>query len=127
LIDALARDMRYAARTLSKNPGFSLVSVLTLALALGATASIFTVVYRVLLNPLPYEHSDRLIDVSCAMPSRNIPSIGLTSRHYYNTLIAPSPFESRHSSNAEQTLTVMIRRSESASLSPHPHSHQCCA
>ncbi len=59
LIDALARDMRYAGANAQQESGFSLVSVLTLALALGATASIFTVVYRVLLNPLPYEHSDR--------------------------------------------------------------------
>jgi putative ABC transport system permease protein len=86
LIDALVRDIRYAGRALRKNPGFTLVAVLTLGLAVGANASIFAVVYRVLLNPLPYGNSDRLIDLGSAMPSRNIPSINLTTRLYYQYL-----------------------------------------
>ena len=53
--------MRHAARRLVRSPAFTLATVLTLALAIGANASIFAVVHRVLFNPLPYGDSDRLI------------------------------------------------------------------
>ncbi|MDH4044811.1 MAG: ABC transporter permease, partial [Gemmatimonadota bacterium] len=59
----LLLDVRYALRTLRANPGFTVVTVLTLALGLGATTAIYTVVDRVLLRPLPYAQADRLVRV----------------------------------------------------------------
>jgi putative ABC transport system permease protein len=56
-------DLRYAARTLAKNFGATAVAVFTLALAIGATTAIFSVVYGVLLRPLPYPHPDRLMAI----------------------------------------------------------------
>ena len=53
---------------------FALTSILTLALAIGANASIFAVVQRVVLNPLPYPDSDRVIRLDHAVPRMNIPS-----------------------------------------------------
>jgi predicted permease len=57
-------DFRYAARVLGKNPGTTAVMVFTLALAIGATTAIFSVVYGVLLRPLPYSGADRIMAVS---------------------------------------------------------------
>ena len=57
------QDLRYAARALGKNPGVPAIVVFTLALAIGATTAIFSVVYGVLLRPLPYPDSNRIMAV----------------------------------------------------------------
>src|SRR2546428_12904342 len=56
-------DARYAVRLLITRPGFSAVAILTLALGIGATTAIFTVVNAVLLSPLPFRDADRLAEV----------------------------------------------------------------
>ncbi|HEX7185448.1 MAG TPA: ABC transporter permease [Thermoanaerobaculia bacterium] len=62
-LEALGQDIRFAVRQLWKSPGFTLVVVLTLALAMGATTSIFSVVHGILLRPLPFNEPDRLVRV----------------------------------------------------------------
>jgi putative ABC transport system permease protein len=81
----LARECRLAARRLAHSPAFTGAAVLTLALAIGANAAIFTLVHRVVLNPLPYGDSDRLVALDIGMPSRNIPRgiNSLTTQLYY--------------------------------------------
>ena len=63
-IEAIGQDLRYAVRGLRKSPGFTLVSVLTLAIGIGGTTAVFSVINGILLRPLPYPDQDRLVAVS---------------------------------------------------------------
>jgi hypothetical protein len=65
-IEALGQDLRYAARGLCKSPVFTLVAVLTLAIGIGGTTTIFSAIDVLLLRPLPYPEQDRLVALSFA-------------------------------------------------------------
>ena len=60
LVEDLWRDLRYAARTLGRTPGFAVLAVVVMALGIGANVALFTVVRSVLLKPLPFRDADRL-------------------------------------------------------------------
>jgi putative ABC transport system permease protein len=63
-MDKLLQDLRYALRSLFRQPSFAVTAILTLALGIGATTAIFSVVNAVLLRPLPFERSDRIVAVT---------------------------------------------------------------
>jgi putative ABC transport system permease protein len=67
-LEVVLQDVRFALRLLRKNPGFATVTILTLALGMGATTAIFSVVNGVLLRPLPYQNSERLVRIEETHP-----------------------------------------------------------
>jgi len=72
MLEELGRDLRYGARMMLKNPGFTLVAVITLALGIGMNTAIFSVVYSVLLRPLPYHAPEKLMAMHSTFPQKNI-------------------------------------------------------
>ncbi len=68
-IERLWQDVRYTLRQLSRNPAFAWTAVITLGLGIGATTSIFSAVYALLIRPLPYPQSDQLTYISVDFPT----------------------------------------------------------
>jgi putative ABC transport system permease protein len=62
-MQSLLSDLRYATRELRKRPGFTLTAVLSLALGIGATSAVFSVIYAVLIDPFPYPGSERIVEL----------------------------------------------------------------
>ena len=71
-MSTLWQDIRYSARMLVKRPGFTLVAIITLALGIGASTAIFSVVHAVLIRPLPYRNSDRVVWLSNRNPALGV-------------------------------------------------------
>jgi putative ABC transport system permease protein len=72
-VEALGQDLRYGVRMLRRAPAFTSISILTLGLGIGACTAIFSIVYTVLLRPLPYQNPERLVLVWTELRARNVP------------------------------------------------------
>src|SRR5687768_16212450 len=83
-LDALVKDVRYAFRSLRRAPRFTAAALLTLALGLGATTVIFSLVDHIVLRPLPYRDVDRLVVVREVIEEMRgtYPSLGANASHY---------------------------------------------
>ena len=83
MLERWIRDFTHAARSLGRAPGFTLVVVVTLALAIGANVAIFSVVNAVLLEPLPFPHADRLVHIGGTAPGTDQPAeLGVADELY---------------------------------------------
>jgi len=94
-MDTLLSNIKYALRSLRNNPGFSVVAVLTLALGIGANAAIFTVAKKVILDPLPFPDSERLMTIQESNVEAGLPRFST----------APPNFKDFHDGN--QTFETM--------------------
>ena len=86
-------DIRYAIRALRKQPLFTLVAVLTLALGIGANTAIFSLLYQVLLRPLPYPDADRLVFVWNTYPLMGLPQASVSIPDYIDRKTQASAIE----------------------------------
>src|SRR5512135_1164869 len=93
-MDALLQDIRYAARTLLKSPGFTVSAVLTLALGIGANTAIFSVVEGVLLRSLPYRAPERLVMLWENHPQDGAPRSPFSPANYTDLRAQTESFES---------------------------------
>ena len=90
------QDIRYAIRSLRKQPVFSLVAVITLTLGIGANTAIFSLLYQILLRPLPYPDAERLVFIWNTYPGINLAQASVSIPDYIDRktqapAIRPSP------------------------------------
>jgi predicted permease len=90
---SLLKDIQYAARRLAKNPGFTAVAVLSLALGIGANTAIFSVTNALLLKPLSFKNSDRLVIIWQRSPGLNIAQDWLSPGQYLDIKLDNQVFE----------------------------------
>jgi putative ABC transport system permease protein len=83
MLDQLLNDVRFGARTLLKSRGFALLAILTLGLGIGANTAIFSVIYGVLLKPLPYADSNRLVLIRQSAPRLGRDDVGVSIKEFF--------------------------------------------
>ncbi len=83
IVSGIFQEVRYTLRRLRATPGFTVVSVATLALGLGATSAIFSVINGVLLKPLPYVHPEQLVALWMTAPGVKIPNLNMAPSVYF--------------------------------------------
>ncbi len=113
-ISARASEVRYAARRLRHNPGFTVVCVLTLAIAIGANSVIFSVLNGILLKPLPYRQADELIELHHTAPGVHFPDVVASPFLYFTYREQGRSFQSIGLVNSELRSLTGVSRPEEA-------------
>src|SRR3954464_14502753 len=125
------KDIQYALRSLRQPPIFTLVAVLTLALGIGANTAIFSLLYQVLLRPLPYPAADRLIFVWNTYPGINLPQASVSIPDYIDrrtqapalqdaALFTMRTVNSNEGGNPEQLRAIAVTPSFFSTLERYP-------
>src|ERR1700683_1221695 len=94
-VEGFARDIRYGLRQLRRNRSFTAVAALTLALGIGGTTALFSVVDGILIQPLPYSHPARLVEVGLDLPGINQFNWPLSPAEYFTFREQSRTFEPR--------------------------------
>ena len=89
----LLQDTRYGLRMLRKNPGFTTIAVLTLALGIGANTAIFSVLHGIMLKPLPYSNPDQIVSIWQATPASGFLRLGMSEPQYLELRNASQSFD----------------------------------
>ena len=89
----ILQDLRYAARTLLRNPAFALVAIGSLALGIGANSAVFSVVNALLLRPLPYQEAERLVILWNRSPGLNVAQDWFSPGQYLDVKLENQVFE----------------------------------
>lgn len=112
-MSALFQDVRYALRQMRHSPGFAITAILTLAVGIGATTAIFTLVYDVMLKPLPFAHADRLVVMQERVAEfRDIyPELPMNANHFELW---------QRNSRTIQSMAVMEQDSMPLGMGDHP-------
>ena len=92
-MESLVSDFRYAVRSIIKRPGFAAIAVITLALGVGANSAIFSTVYALLINPLPFPDQDRIVAIWDKNPSRGVERNEVTVANYLDWRAQNQSFE----------------------------------
>jgi len=90
-MEGLFQDVRFAARSLLKSPGFAVATVVTLALGIGANTAIFSLINGVLLKPLPYRDGDRLVLLKPSAPKADVDNLAFSIQEVYDYRDLDSP------------------------------------
>ena len=121
MVTTVAIEIKHAVRVLARYPGYAAVAALTLALGIGATVAIYTVVNAVLLRPLPYPDSDRILEIRHHAPGLNMPDVASSPglireyRDHARTLVAVGGYHGRYLNLADGGTPERLR---AASVTP---------
>ena len=109
------QDLKFALRQLRKSPGFTLIAVITIALGIGATTAIFTVVDATLLKPLPYPQAEQLVTIQDDLPGLGARDVGMSQPEWEDLrrsgvfeYVSPTWFDENNLTGSEQPARVRL-------------------